>query len=94
VEVRALANSNSAAKRNRQNERRRLQNKTIKSRVRTGIKQFLEAVDGNDPAAAEKKLLSAESLLDSAARKGVYHKNTAARTKSRLHKKLNLNKTD
>lgn len=89
-----MANTNSAAKRNRQNERRRLHNKTIKSKVRTGIKQFLDAIEGNDPAAAEKKLISAESLLDSAARKGVYHKNTAARTKSRLHKKLNALKTE
>jgi ribosomal protein S20 len=39
-------------------------------------------------------LFSVESFFDSAARKGVYHKNTAARTKSRLHKKLKLNKTD
>ncbi len=89
-----MANSNSAAKRNRQNERRRIHNKSIKSRVRTGIKQFLDALEKEDAEAAKEKLHSAESMIDSAARKGIYHKNTAARTKSRLHKRLNALKAE
>ncbi len=85
-----MANSNSAAKRNRQNERHRIRNRMIKSKVRTGIKSFLEAVEKKDAPAAEQRLQTAVSLLDSATRKGIYHKNTAARTKSRLQKKLNV----
>jgi len=89
LEVHNLANNNSAAKRNRQNERRRMQNKMIKSRVRSGIKGYLEAIETRDSGSAEEKLKSTLSLLDSATRKGIYHRNTAARTKSRLQKKLN-----
>jgi small subunit ribosomal protein S20 len=61
----------------------------IKSKVRTEIRRFLEAVDEKDAAKAENNLKTVSSLIDSAARKGVFHKNTAARTKSRLHKKYN-----
>ena len=90
LEVHNLANNNSAAKRNRQNERQRMRNKMIKSQVRTGIKGYLEAIETKDAGSAEEQLKSTLSLIDSAARKGVYHRNTAARTKSRLQKKLNI----
>jgi small subunit ribosomal protein S20 len=66
-----------------------MRNRTMRSKVRSGIRSFLEAVDSNDKAAAESRLSSVTKLIDTAAGKGVYHKNTAARTKSRLRKKLN-----
>jgi small subunit ribosomal protein S20 len=88
-EVITLAGHSSAAKRHRQSERRRIGNKVIKSKVRNEIRRFLEAVDEKDAAKAENNLKTVSSLIDSAARKGIYHKNTAARTKSRLHKKYN-----
>jgi len=83
-----LPNSNDAAKRQRQNDKRRVHNKAIRSRVRTSIKAFESAVDGQDKAAAEAKYAEFVKLIDTAAGKGLYHSNTAARKKSRLHKRL------
>ena len=85
-----MANSKQAAKRNRQNERQRIRNKMIKSEVRTNIKNYLDLIEGKDALTAETQLKATVSLIDSATRKGIYHKNTSARTKSRLQKKLNL----
>jgi len=79
----------SAAKRHRQSEKRRVQNRAVRSKVRSGIKKFLEAVDAKNKDGATEQLRVVSKLIDTAAGKGVYHKNTAARTKSRLHKKLN-----
>ncbi|NBB90478.1 MAG: 30S ribosomal protein S20 [Spirochaetes bacterium] len=79
----------SAAKRYRQSLKRRTRNRAMRSKVRTEIRGFLDAVDGKDKSAAETRLQSVTKLIDTAAGKGVYHKNTAARTKSRLRKKLN-----
>jgi small subunit ribosomal protein S20 len=89
-EVLSLTAHSSAEKRYRQSERRRIRNKMIKSRVRTEIKNFLLAIEEKDTTNAEKNMKTVFSLIDSAAGKGLYHKNTAARTKSRLHKKYNL----
>jgi small subunit ribosomal protein S20 len=66
-----------------------MRNRAMRSRVRSGVRSFLEAVDSKDKAEAESRLHSLTKLIDTAAGKGVYHKNTAARTKSRLRKKLN-----
>lgn len=74
----------SAAKRYRQSEKRRLRNKAVRSRVRSSIRRFREAVEANDKSVAETRFQEVTKLIDSAAGKGVYHKNTAARTKSRL----------
>lgn len=79
----------SAAKRHRQSEKARLQNKSERSRVRSSVRRFLEAVKAGDQPAAQAQFLTVTRFIDSASRKGVYHKNTAARTKSRLQKKLN-----
>jgi small subunit ribosomal protein S20 len=84
-----LTETGSAAKRHRQSLKRRLRNRAAKSRVRTTTRKFLEAYGANDKAEAEKQFLVVTRLIDSAAGKGIYHKNTAARTKSRLQKKLN-----
>ncbi len=59
------------------------------SRVKTVRKQLLAAVQGNDRKAAESHLALVLKLIDSAANKGVFAKNTAARKKSRLHTLFN-----
>lgn len=79
----------SAAKRHRQSEKKRLMNRAVRSKVRSGMKKFLDAVDSKNKDSASEQLQVVTKLIDTAAGKGVYHKNTAARTKSRLHKKLN-----
>ena len=79
----------SAAKRHRQSEKRRASNRAVRSEVRSGVKKFLDAADAENKESATEQLQVVTRLIDTAAGKGVYHKNTAARTKSRLHKKLN-----
>ena len=79
----------SAAKRHRQSEKRRASNRAVRSEVRSGVKKFLDAADAENKESATEQLQVVTKLIDTAAGKGVYHKNTAARTKSRLHKKLN-----
>ncbi len=83
-----MISKGSAAKRHRQSEKRRLRNRAVRSRVRTTTKKFLDAVDAGDEAEATTQFALITKLLDSAAGKGVYHKNTASRSKSRLHKRL------
>lgn len=78
----------SAAKRYRQSEKRRLRNKAVRSRVRSGIRRFREAVAANDKTEAQNRFQEVTKLIDTAAGKGVYHRNTAARTKSRLSRHL------
>mgnify|MGYP006289365209 CR=1 FL=1 len=84
-----MAGQGSAAKRHRQSERRRVRNRAVRSQVRSSIRKFLAAVHTNNREQASDQLKSVTQLIDSAAHKGVYHKNTAARTKSRLTRKLN-----
>lgn len=84
-----MAGQGSAAKRHRQSERRRIRNRSMRSQVRSGIKQFIAAVGAEDKENASTELRQVTKLIDTATGKGVYPKNTAARTKSRLHRKLN-----
>ncbi len=84
-----MANIKSAIKRIRQEEKRRMRNRAVKSEVKTRIKKFLKALEGNNREEIEKLLREAVSTIDRAARKGVIHKNNAARKKSRLYSKLN-----
>lgn len=79
----------SAAKRYRQSEKRRIRNKSVRSEVRSSAKKVLAAVDSKDRGAADGAFRAYAALLDSAARKGVYHQNTAARKKSRMAHKVN-----
>ncbi|MCG8452843.1 MAG: 30S ribosomal protein S20 [Spirochaetales bacterium] len=83
-----MPNSNDAAKRHRQSLKRRTHNRAIRSRVRTSIKAFEAAVAGKDKTVATTAYAEFVKLIDTAAGKGLYHSNTAARKKSRLHKKL------
>jgi len=77
-----VANIKSQIKRNRQNEKRRVRNKAVKSELKTRVKSALGHAD--DPT----KAATAMSHIDKAAANGVIHKNAAARRKSRLMKAL------
>ncbi|MDR1625840.1 MAG: 30S ribosomal protein S20 [Spirochaetia bacterium] len=79
----------SAEKRQRQNEARRLRNREVRSEVRTAIRKFLEAVEAKNKEKAGAAYVSCQKVIDSAAGKGVFHRNAAARKKSRLSAKLN-----
>jgi small subunit ribosomal protein S20 len=83
-----LSNSSTAAKRHRQNVKRRLRNRTVKSELRTNMRRLLELVQSRSTEDAKKQYVSVASLLDRAVSKGVLHKGTAARKKQRLHKVL------
>jgi len=79
-----LARNLSAEKSDRQGEKRRLRNKMIKSRAKTMVKDFVDLIEGKKKEEASKKLAEVSSFLDKAVSKGVYHRNTAARKKSRM----------
>ncbi|MCC8067961.1 MAG: 30S ribosomal protein S20 [Clostridiales bacterium] len=83
-----MANIKSAKKRILVSQKKHDRNKSIKSSVKTAIKKVDAAVAANDKAAAEAALLAATSTIDKAAKKGVYHKNNAARKVSRLAKEV------
>ncbi len=84
-----MAGKGSAEKRQRQNETRRERNRRAKSQVRTATRKFRESITANDKAIAEKDLAQVLKLIDTYAGKGLYHKNTASRKKSRLTAQLN-----
>ena len=84
-----MANIKSAKKRILVNKARADRNKAIKSGVKTAIKKVNAAVVAKDKEVAVATLLNATSVIDKAAQKGVYHKNTAARKVSRLTKAVN-----
>ena len=83
----SVANIKSQIKRNRQNEKRRLRNRAVRSEMNTRSKAALEAAEHDDDAAAETLRLAVKRI-DKAASKGVIHKNTAARRKSRLAREI------
>lgn len=84
-----MANIKSAKKRIKVTERQTLRNKMIKSQVKTQIKKLILAVDANDKALAQEELPKTIRVINKAASKGIYHKNTAARKVSRLTKLVN-----
>ncbi len=83
-----MANIKSQIKRIKQNERRRLRNKSVRSSVRTAIRSFREAAESGDSARANDLARAAGRLLDKAVSKGVVHKNQAANKKSAIFKKV------
>jgi len=84
-----MANIKSQIKRNRQNERRRLRNKAVRSEIKTRIKNAEQAVaTAAEGTETEDALRLAVKKLDKAAAKGMIHKNQAANRKSRLMKRL------
>ncbi len=83
-----MANTASAQKRIRSNERKRVRNKITRTRTRGAVRIAREGLAGTDLAQAKAATVAAVSALDKAAEKGVLHKNSAARRKGRLMKKL------
>ncbi len=83
-----MANIKSQIKRNRQNEKRRLRNKSVKSSLKTAIRKFDEATRAGDAEHATTLAREASRKLDKAASKGVIHKNQAANRKSSIAKRL------
>ena len=79
----------SAQKRHRQSEERRLRNKAVKSAVRTSAKKFVVLVHKSERDSAETALKDMIKKIDTAARKGIIKKNTAARKKSRMQRLFN-----
>lgn len=79
-----MANTKSAMKRIRQNERRRLRNRAMRTKIRGSMKTARAAEGATRPAA----ILDAIRVLDRAVTKGVMHRNTAARKKSALARRL------
>jgi small subunit ribosomal protein S20 len=80
-----VANTKSAMKRMRQNERRRLRNRAVRSQMRTAVKLARSVEGAQQRAGVEEAIRS----LDKAVSKGVIHRNTAARKKSALARRLN-----
>ena len=83
-----MANIKSQIKRNRQNEKRRIQNRIFRGRARTFVAKARTALESCNGEETQAAVLQAISELDRAATKGVIHKNNAARRKSRLMKRL------
>jgi len=81
-----MANIKSQIKRNRQSEKARQRNKSVKSSLKTSVRRFHEAVAAGDAekTAAQAQVVARE--LDKAAAKGVIHKNQAANRKSAISK--------
>ena len=86
-----MANIKSQIKRNRQNEKRRVANKAVRSELRTRTKAAVNAAEQGADDAVEAAGFAAKRI-DKAASKGVIHKNAAARRKSRLAKHVNAAK--
>ncbi len=84
-----MANHKSALKRTRQNEINRTRNKTTKTKVKNIVKQVRLADGENRDATGVTDLNTAKSIIDTAVKKGVIHKNTGSRKISRLEKLVN-----
>ena len=83
-----MANIKSAQKRVRSDKKKNLRNRMVKTGVKPAVKKYT-VVPERDLQAAPAALISASSALDRAVSKGVLHKNTASRKKSRMAKALN-----
>ena len=83
-----MANHKSAIKRIRQNEKRRVQNRTFRNRTRTLVKQARTAIDAGNVEEAKEATRVAIRDLDMSASRGVIHPRNAARRKSRLMQQL------
>ena len=83
-----MANTAQAKKRARQAEKSRIRNAGQRSNLRTFIKKVLTAVNAGDKEKAQAAFQTAVPIIDSAANKGLIHKNKAARSKIRLNAKI------
>jgi small subunit ribosomal protein S20 len=78
----------SAEKAHRQSEKRRVHNRQQRSRLRTALKSIRAALQDNDVESAKARLNETFSLVDKMANKGIIHRNTAGRYKSRITRQL------
>lgn len=83
-----MANSAQARKRVRQSLKSRAHNAALRTQFRTAVKKVLKAVEAGDKAAAQIVFRESTKVIDRIAGKGVFHKNKAARHKSRLSAKI------
>jgi small subunit ribosomal protein S20 len=83
-----VATHASALKAHRQSLVHRERNRKFRSQLRTTLKQIRSVIDDKDKTAAKKQLGAAISLIDKMAGKGIIHRNTASRYKSRLSARL------
>ena len=83
----------SAEKAHRQSVKRREQNRQQRSRLRTALKAIRASLDDGDVDSAKAHLTETFSLVDKMANKGIIHKNTAGRYKSRLVKRVSSKPT-
>ncbi len=83
-----MANIVSARKRARQAEKRRIQNASKRSMMRTHIKNVVKAIAAGDKEGAQTAYTKAVPVLDKMVTKGIIHKNKAARHKSRLNAQI------
>jgi len=79
-----MANTKSAEKRARQAVASRAQNVAQRSKARSAVRKVIEAINAGTKAEAAAALKAAAPVIDSMARKGIIHRNKAARHKSRL----------
>ena len=84
-----VANIKSQIKRNKQNEKRRMRNKAVKSELKTYVRKFREVADTGDAEAANLAMQAACRKLDKAVSKGVIHSNQAANKKSAMAQRVN-----
>ena len=83
-----MANSPQARKRAKQNDKRRVHNSSLRSLVRTKMKQVLAAIGTGEHGSAQDAYNQAVPVIDRMANKGIINKNKAARHKSRLNAKV------
>jgi small subunit ribosomal protein S20 len=83
-----MANHPSALKRQRQDKKRRLRNKSYKSSINTTVKKIFSSIDDKDIDGAQQYYKQAIARLDSAVNKGILHRKTASRRISRLAKRV------
>jgi small subunit ribosomal protein S20 len=79
-----VASHDSALKAHRQNIKRREQNRQLRTRLSSALRDIRAAIDTNDPGQVKDALRQTISLVDKLAAKGLIHRNTAGRYKSRL----------
>ena len=83
-----MPNTKSAKKHLKQSIKRNARNKSVKSRLRNEMKNVRTAITAGKLEDAAKEIVTAQTILDRAASRGVIHKNKAARLKSRMSKNL------
>lgn len=88
-----MPNTKQAKKRLRQSAEKKVRNSAMKTQVRSTLRKFREAMDANNLEEAQKFAQVAGQQLDKFAARGVFHKNKAARTKSRMSKQLVASKS-